>query len=98
MSIMFTSLPSTAESQFFEGVWARLFGSFMASGREKAALSVEKAAEMTGIGAQRWSAMEAGDWLPETRQQFHLIAAALDIEWSLMVSIVRMCSQAWGIK
>jgi transcriptional regulator with XRE-family HTH domain len=98
MYTMFTPLPSTAENKYFEGVWSRIFGSFMASGREKAGLSVEQAADLTGIEAQMWSAMEAGDWLPETRQQFHLIAAALDIEWTLMVSVVQMCSQAWGIQ
>jgi transcriptional regulator with XRE-family HTH domain len=97
MSMMFTPLPSTVENEYFEGVWSRMFGSFMASAREKAGLSVEQAARMTCIGAQRWSAMEAGNWLPETRQQFHLVAAALDIEWSLMVSIVMMCREAWGL-
>lgn len=56
-----------------------MFGSFMASGRKKADLSVEQAAEMAGLETKQWSAMEAGDWLPENRQQFHLIAAALDI-------------------
>src|SRR5208337_2758263 len=98
MSITFTLQPSTTENEYFEGVFVRLFGSLMASAREKVGLSVEQAAKLTGIGVQRWSAMEAGDWLPETRQQFHLVAAALDIEWTLMVSIVQMCSQAWGIK
>jgi transcriptional regulator with XRE-family HTH domain len=97
MSIMFTPLPPTVENRYFQGVWSRMFGSFMASGREKAGLSVEQAAEMTGIGAQRWSAMEAGEWLPETRQQFHLVAVALDIEWDTMVSIVMMCREAWGL-
>lgn len=97
MSTMFTPLPSTAENEYFEGVWSRMFGSFMASGREKAALSVEQAAKLTGIGAQRWSAMEAGHWLPETRQQFRSIAAALDINWDTMVSIVMMCRGAWGL-
>jgi len=65
--------------------------------REKAGLSVEQAAGMTCIGAQRWSAMEAGDWLPETRQQFHLIASALDIDWDTMVGVVMMCRGAWGL-
>jgi hypothetical protein len=97
MVTMFTPLPSTAENKYFEGVWARMFGSFMASGREKAGLSVKQAAGMTCIGVQRWSAMEAGDWLPETRQQFHLIAAALDIDWDTMVGVVMMCRGAWGL-
>jgi transcriptional regulator with XRE-family HTH domain len=93
----FAPLPSTNDSEFFQGFFGRLFGTFMASAREKASLTVEQAAKLTGFGAQRWSAMEAGDWLPETRQQFHLVAAALDIEWSLMVSIVMMCREAWGL-
>jgi hypothetical protein len=41
--------------------------------------------------------MEAGDWLPETRQQFHLIASALDIDWDTMVGVVMMCRGAWGL-
>jgi transcriptional regulator with XRE-family HTH domain len=97
MGTTFTPLPSTAENEYFQSVWSRFFGRFMASARERAGLSVEQAAKLTGFGAQRWSAMEAGDWLPETRQQFHLVAAALDIEWSLMVSIVMMCRGAWGL-
>lgn len=96
--MLLTLLPSTTENEYFEGVWARMFGSFMASGREKASLSVEQVAELTGIEAAQWSAMEAGDWLPENRQQFRSIAAALNIEWPLMVSVVQLCSQAWGIK
>jgi transcriptional regulator with XRE-family HTH domain len=97
MSMSFAPLPSTNDSEFFQGLFGRLFGTFMASAREKAGLTVEQAAKLTGFGTQRWSAMEAGDWLPETRQQFHLVAAALDIEWSLMVSIVMMCREAWGL-
>jgi len=97
MGTMFTPLPSTDENKYFEGVWSRVFGSFMGSAREKAGISVEQAAGMTCIGAQRWSAMEAGDWLPETRQQFHLIASALDIDWDTMVGVVMMCRGAWGL-
>jgi hypothetical protein len=95
---MFTLLPSTVENEYLEAVWSRMFGSFMASAREKVALSVEQASALADMETEQWSAMEAGDWLPETRLQFRSIAAALDIEWSLMVSVVQMCSQAWGIK
>jgi len=97
MGTTFTSLPSTDENEYFQGVWSRMFGSFMASGREKSALSVEQAVELTGIEVQRWSAMEAGDWLPETRLQFRSIAAALDIDWDTMVGIVMMYRGAWGL-
>lgn len=97
MGTMFMPLPSTAEIQYFEGVWARMFGAFTASGREKAGLSVEQAAILAGMEAQRWTALEAGDWLPSTREQFHRIAVALDIEWSTMARIVLMCRGAWGL-
>jgi len=40
----------------------------------------------------------AGAWLPTTRQQLHVLAAALDIEWTTMASVVQLCSQAWGIQ
>jgi hypothetical protein len=98
MSMTFTLLQPTPENQYFMGFFGRLFGTFMASGRERATLSVEQASALAGMETEQWSAMEAGDWLPETRLQFRSIAAALDIEWSLMVSVVQMCSQAWGIK
>jgi len=98
MSTMFTPLPSTAENQYFEGVWARMFGAFTASGREKAGLSVEQAAIPAGIEAQRWTALEAGDWLPATREQCHRIAAALDIDWATMTRLILMCRQPWGIQ
>jgi transcriptional regulator with XRE-family HTH domain len=96
--MLFAPLPSTTEDQYFQGVWSRMFGAFMESAREKAGLSVEQAAVLTGMGPEQWSAMEAGAWLPATRQQLHVLAAALDIEWTTMVSIVQMCSQAWGIQ
>jgi hypothetical protein len=95
---MFSLLEPTPENQYLEGVWSRFFGQFMQSGREKAGLSVDHAAALASIDPGQWSAMEVGNWLPETRQQFRSIAAALNIEWSLMVSVVQMCSQAWGIK
>jgi transcriptional regulator with XRE-family HTH domain len=98
MSILFTSLPSTADNQYFRGVWGRLFGAFIESARKKAGLSVEQAARLTGMDVRRWSAVESGAWLPTTRQQFHLIAAALDMEWATMTRIVLMCRQAWGIQ
>jgi hypothetical protein len=89
---------SSNDNQYFQGVWARMFGQFIQSGREKAGLAVEPAAWLADIDPQQWSAMEAGDWLPTTRQQFQLIAAALDIQWETMSRMVAMCSQAWGIR
>lgn len=98
MSISFAPLPSTTENVYFQSVWSRFFGQFIESGREQAGLSVEQAAVLAGMETERWSAIEAGAWLPTTRQQFHLIAMALDIDWATMTRIILMCRQAWGIQ
>ena len=98
MSINRTVLQSaSADEQYFQGVWARVFGRFIKCGREKAGLSVENAAELAGIDARNWLAMETGAWLPATRQQVQFIAAALDIDWPTMTRIIAMCSRAWGV-
>ena len=94
----FAVLPSTDDNQYFRGVWARMFGQFIKCAREKAGLAVEPPAWLAGIDTQKWSAMEAGTWLPTTRQQFQLIAAALDVEWATMTRIILMCRQAWGVE
>jgi transcriptional regulator with XRE-family HTH domain len=98
MSMLFTSLPSNADNQYFQAVWGRVFGAFIQSAREKAGMTVEQAARLTGATAGRWLEIEAGTWLPGTRQQLHLLAAALEVEWATMARIVLLCRQAWGIQ
>jgi len=98
MSMLIAPLPSTSDSEYFQGAWSRFFGKFIASGREKAGLSVEQAASLAGMKAAEWSAIEAGASLPTTRKQLRAIADALHIEWTTMARIVTMCRQAWGLK
>jgi transcriptional regulator with XRE-family HTH domain len=98
MSMSFTLLPESEDNQYFQAVWSRVFGAFIQSAREKAGMTVEQAARLTGTDAQRWREIEAGTWLPATRQQLHLLAAALDVDWATMARIVLMCRQAWGIQ
>lgn len=98
MSMTLTLLEPTPENRYFQGVWSRFFGQFMQSGREKAGLTTDQAAILAGIDPGQWSAMEVGNWLPETRLQFHSIAAVLDIQWETMVGVVMLCREAWGIQ
>jgi hypothetical protein len=95
-----TVLPSTSDDQqYFRGFWARIFGQFIQSAREKAGLAVEPAAWLAGMSStEEWVSLEAGDLLPSTREEFRSIAAALDIPWETMTSVVLMCRQAWGIQ
>ncbi len=94
-----TVLPSTTtDDQYFQSFSARLFGHFIQSAREKAGLAVERVAWLADICPEAWTAMEAGDLLPTTREELELIAAALDIEWELMTRILLMCRNAWGVQ
>jgi len=98
MSMTFAPLPLTDNNQYFQGAWGRFFGKFIESGREKAGLSIEQAAELAGMGVEDWTGLEVGTWLPNTRRQFRSIAAALDLDWALMTRIILMCRQAWGVQ
>lgn len=98
MSMALTVPTTTSDQQYFRGVWARIFGQFIQSAREKAGLPVEAAAWMAGMCPQEWASIEAGDLLPNTREQLQVIAAALDIPWQTMTSMLLMCRQAWGVQ
>lgn len=98
MSMTFAALPSTTEDQYFQGVWSRMFGHFIESGREKAGLSIAQAAYLAGMSAEDWAGVEIGTWLPTTRQQFRSMAGAIDMDWATMTRIILMCRQAWGIQ
>ena len=98
MSIQFALLPLATDNEYIQGIWARLFGAFIESARRKAGLSVDQVAVLSGMEAQRWSALEAGAWLPTTRQKLHLMASALDLDWATMATIVLMCRNAWGLQ
>ena len=89
---------SSNDNQYFQGVWARMFGHFIQSGREKAGLAVEPAAWMAGMCTEEWTSLEAGDLIPSTKEQLQSVALALDIPWETMSRMVAMCSQAWGIR
>jgi transcriptional regulator with XRE-family HTH domain len=89
---------SNDDSNYFQGVWARVFGRFISSARERAGLSIENAAKLAGMDPRNWRATESGSWLPTTKQQLQLMAAAVHIDWSIMTRIVTLCREAWGIE
>ena len=97
MSKLSAPRPSaSANADYFRGVWGRFFGSFMQSARENGGWSVEQTAELAGMDAAEWLAVEAGTLLPDSRQQLQSMADALEMEWSSMAQIVVLCQDAWG--
>ena len=98
MSITFASLPFTDDSRYFQGVWARMFGQLIRSARRKAGRSVKETATRAGMDPAQWLGVEAGDYLPMTRRQLHVVADAVAMEWTSMVNVVLLCRQAWEIE
>jgi transcriptional regulator with XRE-family HTH domain len=92
----FSTLQATSDANYFQAVWARMFGSFMQSAREKGGWSVEQTAELAGMDAAEWAAIEAGTHLPSSRQQLEGMADSLEMEWATMAEVVLLCRQAWG--
>ena len=97
MSMTFAPLPLTDDSRYFQGVWARMFGQFIRSARQKAGRSVEETAIVAGMEPAQWLGVEAGDYLPMTRRQLHVVADAVAMEWASMAAVVLLCRQAWDI-
>jgi len=98
MSMTYAPLPSSPITNDLRYSWARLFGKFVESAREKTGRSIEEAAARIGMSVEDWEQVEAGLLLPNTREQVYVLADALDIEWSAMVEIVQLCRGAWGLK
>jgi len=97
MSMQYAPLQSTPVTDDLRYSWARLFGLFVESAREKTGRSIEETAVRIGMTAEDWQEVEAGRLLPNTREQVYVLADAVDIEWGEMVEIVRLCRNAWGL-
>ena len=97
MSMTYTPLPRNPLTDDLRCSWARLFGRFVESAREKTGRSIEETASRIGMTVEDWQQVEAGLLLPNTREQVCVLADALDIEWSAMAEIVLLCRNAWGV-
>ena len=58
--------------------------------------SIEETAQLAGMEAAEWSAIEAGNRVPDTRQQLQAMAEALEMEWLAMAETVLLCRDAWA--
>jgi len=97
MSMQYAPLPSAPITDDLRCCWARLFGLFVESAREKTGRSIEETAARIGMSVEDWQEVEAGRLLPNTREQVYVLADAVDIEWDAMAEIVSLCRNAWGL-
>ena len=97
MSMHYAPLPTSPVPDDLRCAWARLFGMFVESIRQKTGNSMEDAASRIGMTLEEWEQVEAGALLPNTPDQVRVLAYALDVEWDAMVDIVSLCRGAWGL-
>jgi transcriptional regulator with XRE-family HTH domain len=76
--------------------WAGVFAEAIAYNRQARGLSVEDAAELAGMDASEWAAIEAGS-VPQTAAQLQSMAGTLEIHYDRLLNLVLLCRDAWEL-
>jgi hypothetical protein len=74
-------------------VWGRLFGQCVEMTRQAAGRSVAEAADLAGMEASEWSAVEAG-FVPDPAK-LHPMADALALRYDRIAIMALLCRGAW---
>ena len=98
MSIMILESESTPSANFAirRRFWAGIFAKAILHTRQECGLSVEEAAQLAGMEASEWAAIEAGS-VPQTTAQLHAMAGTLEISYERLVNLVLLCRDAWEL-
>jgi hypothetical protein len=62
--------------------WATALGRYSYNRRERLGLTLDRAAELSGVEVALWAAMEDFSWVPERLGDCQAIAATLEVCWS----------------
>jgi transcriptional regulator with XRE-family HTH domain len=76
--------------------WAGIFAKAIRHNRQARGLSVEDAAQLAGMEASEWAAIEAGS-VPQTTAQLHALAGTLEIGYDRLLNLVLLCRDAWEL-
>jgi ribosome-binding protein aMBF1 (putative translation factor) len=76
--------------------WGQVFGVGIGNIRKHTGLSVEDAAELAGMEASEWAAIEAG-CVPRSTARLKMMARALDVSLEELANLVQLCSEAWTL-
>ena len=76
--------------------WAGIFAKAIQHNRQQCGLSVEQAAQLAGMEAWEWAAIEAG-FVPQTMVQLQSIAGTLQISYDRLLNLVLLCWDAWEL-
>lgn len=93
---MFASLSPSYIPEIRRQSMGRLFGASICACRERAALSIEEAARLSGMEISEWAAIEEGQ-VPRETARLQAMAATLEISWQKMLNMVVLCRDAWEL-
>ena len=93
---MFASLPSSYTPEIRRQSMGRLFGRGICACRERAGLSVEEAARLSGMEVSQWMAIEDGS-VPQDVNQLRSMAAAMEVSFDKIATLVLVCRGAWEL-
>jgi ribosome-binding protein aMBF1 (putative translation factor) len=93
---LFASLPPTYIPEVRRHSMGRLFGFCLKEARENAGLSIEDAAQLSGMELTEWMAIEDGN-VPQDINQLRAMAEALQVNFDHMASWVLVCRDAWEL-
>jgi transcriptional regulator with XRE-family HTH domain len=91
---LFASLPSTDNTDMRRRSMGRLFGSCIKDARENASLSIEEAAQLSGMELSEWMAVEDGI-VPQELNRLRAMAEAMQVNFDHMASWILVCRAAW---
>ncbi|MGC1361880.1 MAG: helix-turn-helix domain-containing protein [Silvibacterium sp.] len=74
--------------------WRRIFGMMIQKTRQATGRSLEESARLAGMESSEWAAVESG-YIPADPSRLRSMAAALEIRFEQMATMVFICQSAW---
>ena len=96
MTILESRMSPSANFALRRRFWAGIFAQAVRHNRQARGLSLEQAAQLAGMEASEWAAIEAGA-VPQTTAQLQSIAGTLEIGYDRLLNLVLLCREAWDL-
>ena len=93
---MFASLPPTYVPEIRRKSMGRLFGFCIQKTRESTGLSIEDAAQLSGMERSQWLSIEEGN-VPQEINQLRAMAEVMQVNFDQIASMVLVCRAAWEL-
>lgn len=92
----FASLPPSYVPDLRRQFWGWMFSFSILQTREAAGLSIEQAAQLSGMEVSEWGAIEDGH-VPADLNRLRAMAEALSIRYDQIATMATVCREAWEL-